>query len=57
MATLFVLAAPLHIYKQVRGAYGPSRIGALWRTGAIAAYAFVALTVFGLALVMLGALE
>lgn len=57
MATLFVLAAPLHIYKQVRSAYALTRPGALWRTAAMAAYAFVALTVFGLALVMLGAVE
>lgn len=44
---------PLHIYKQVRHAYGLTRFGALWRTCALSFYAFVALTVFLMALLAL----
>lgn len=46
---------PLHIYKQVRHAYGLSRFGALWRTGAIGLYAFFALSMFLMAVLALSA--
>ena len=41
-----VIIPPVHIYKQVRYAYGLSRWGALWRTFALCSYAFVGLILF-----------
>jgi hypothetical protein len=57
MAALFVLVAPVHIYAQVRHAYGLGRISAIWRSLLLASYALVALILFGLILLTLGALE
>lgn len=46
---------PLHIYRQLRGAYELTRFSALWRTVALAAIiVFVVLAVFLLILVLLG---
>ncbi len=45
---------PLHIYKQVKGAYGLTRWGAAWRTLALCSYAFCALVMFLLLLLSLG---
>lgn len=42
IATVFVLGPPLHMYKQLRGAYGVSRFGAVWRTFALLSFAAVA---------------
>lgn len=47
------LIAPLHVYKQVRHAYGLSRFGALWRTAALLGYAFAALLMFLFAILAL----
>ena len=43
---LGMLIPPVHIYKQVRYAYGLGRWGAFWRTFALCSYAFVALVLF-----------
>ena len=32
IATIFVLGPPFHMYRQLKGAYRLSRVGALWRT-------------------------
>lgn len=48
-----VLVPPLHIYKQVKYAYGLTRWQALWRTGALVFYAFLALICFLMALLAL----
>lgn len=47
---------PLHIYRQLRGAYRVSRIGAAWRTAALLLFATWALALFLLLLVALGVL-
>ncbi|CAA9502695.1 MAG: FIG00636829: hypothetical protein [uncultured Sphingomonadaceae bacterium] len=52
VATLFV---PWHMYRQLRGAYGLRRFSALWRTAALAAFANVALTLFAVLVVAMGA--
>ncbi len=39
---------PWHMYRQLRGAYGLSRLGALWRTAALLLIALTALTLFAL---------
>lgn len=53
IATIFVFGPPLHMYKQLRGAYGVSRFGALWRTAALLFFALISgllffATVFGI---------
>lgn len=48
LAIVALLAPPLHLYRQVRGAYGVSRFGALWRTLALGIVAFAALVLFAL---------
>lgn len=48
-----VFVPPLHIYKQVRYTYGLTRWQALWRTGALVFYAFLALICFLMALLAL----
>ena len=46
----------LHIYKQLKGAYGLSRFSALWRTVVLTMLIFVILFVFIDLLLVLGAL-
>ncbi|HEX2764495.1 MAG TPA: DUF3667 domain-containing protein [Allosphingosinicella sp.] len=49
-----LIVPPLHMYRQLRGAYRLSPRSALWRTAALLFFAAVALTLFGLLLVTLG---
>ena len=51
-----MIVPPIHIYRQVRGTYGTSRSGALWRTLALVILAVTALTLFTLALLSMGLL-
>lgn len=46
---------PIHIYKQLRGAYGLSRFSALWRLTALLFFILVIVTLFLQILVLLGA--
>ena len=48
-----LLYAPFHIYRQLREAYGLTRLGAWWRTWFLTGFAFVALTLFAVAVVAL----
>jgi hypothetical protein len=50
-----ILIPPLHIYRQLKGAYDLSRWSALWRTFALLILATIALMLFGLLLLMVGA--
>jgi hypothetical protein len=54
VALLSLAVPPVHIYRQLRGAYGVSRFGAAWRTVALLMFATVALALFLLMLVALG---
>ncbi|WP_298284355.1 DUF3667 domain-containing protein [Novosphingobium sp.] len=45
-----MLTPPLHMYRQLRGTYGVSRFGGLWRTAALGVFAFVALVLFAVAI-------
>jgi len=56
LALAFMLVPPLHIYKQLRGAYGLSRLSALWRTMALLVFIVIVLTLFLNLLLLLGAL-
>jgi len=52
---LFFIAAPLHLYKQLRHAYGLSRFSALWRFFVLFACVLTELIMFLLVLGVLGA--
>ena len=52
LATVFV--PPVHIYKQLKGAYGLSRFSAGWRTIALLGFIFVVLFLFLDVLLLLG---
>jgi len=54
-ALLFFVAAPLHLYKQLRHAYGLSRFSAFWRFCVLLFCMQIVLTLFLLALGVLGA--
>jgi hypothetical protein len=49
-----MIVPPLHLYKQLRGAYQLGRFSAFWRMGVLVMLAFVALTLFILLLLGLG---
>jgi hypothetical protein len=51
-----VLIPPMHIYRQLRGAYGLSRFSATWRTIALLAFIVVILVLFLDVLLVLGVL-
>ncbi len=50
---LLVLYAPFHMYRQLRGTYGTSRRGALWRTLALTIFATIALGLFAVSILAL----
>lgn len=52
-----LLIPPLHIYKQLKGGYGLTRLGALWRTMWMLIFACVTSTLFLLMLVYLGTVD
>ena len=52
---LLLLYAPFHMYRQVRGTYGTSRLGALVRTILLSAFAWVAIALFAGIIAMLAA--
>jgi hypothetical protein len=54
-AALFVIGAPLHIYKQLRYAYGLTRLSALWRFCLLIVFSQIVLMLFLQALLVLGA--
>lgn len=45
-AGLLLLYAPYHMYRQLRGTYGTSRLGALWRMLALSLFAWIAIALF-----------
>ena len=54
---LLALIPPVHLYTQLKGTYGLTRFGALWRTVVLTSFAFVAVVIFALAMVALGVLD
>jgi hypothetical protein len=52
---MMIAVPPIHMYRQLRGAYGLSRFSALWRTAALLAFASVALGLFMALLLAIGA--
>jgi len=53
--TLFAIAAPLHLYKQLKHAYGLSRLSALWRFAMMLVFILIVQLLFLQALLVLGA--
>ena len=49
-----VLVPPFHMYRQLKGAYGLSRFGALWRWVLLLTFAAIAFSLFAVAVVLLG---
>jgi len=56
VTTFAVFYVPFHMYRQLRGAYRSSRIGALARTSLLLVFALVAVTLFVAMLLALGAM-
>ncbi|MBA3669493.1 MAG: DUF3667 domain-containing protein [Sphingomonas sp.] len=46
IAAFLALVPPVHMYRQLKGAYGLSRFGALWRATALTMFAFIAAGLF-----------
>jgi hypothetical protein len=57
LASLAWFVPPVHMYRQLRGAYSVGRWGAFWRTIALTIFAFIAISLFVSLLVGLGAFE
>jgi hypothetical protein len=51
LAGLLWLIPPFHIYRQLKGAYGLNRWGALWRTTLLTIFALVVVFLFAAVLV------
>ncbi len=52
----FMLIPPIHIFRQLRGAYGLNWFSAAWRTFALLIFSTIALTIFLLLLIAIGVL-
>jgi len=54
LAMIFI--PPIHMYRQLKGAYGLSRFSALWRTVALVIFTTIAISLFAAILLLLGVL-
>jgi hypothetical protein len=57
VSSLAWFVPPIHMYRQLRGAYGVSKRGAIWRTALLTIFAFIAISLFASLLFTLGAFE
>ena len=57
VAVLLPFLPPLHMYRQLRGAYGLGRWGALWRTFGLLVASILVLTIFIILMVGLGVMH
>jgi hypothetical protein len=57
LAGLAFFVPPFHMYRQLRGTYDVGKRGALWRTGLLTIFAFIAISLFGSLLVAIGAFD
>lgn len=53
-AAVVLLVPPIHMYRQLKGAYGLGRFGALWRVTLLLTFALTALILFAVAVILLG---
>lgn len=56
IASLLFFIPPVHFYRQLKGAYGLGRLGALWRTLALTLFSIAGLTLFALLMLAVGVL-
>ncbi|MEO7276681.1 MAG: DUF3667 domain-containing protein [Sphingomicrobium sp.] len=49
-----LLVPPIHLYRDLKGAYSLGRVGALWRTAILLLFAIMALALFAMTVVVLG---
>ena len=54
IASLLFFIPPFHMYRQLKGTYGLSRWGALWRTTLLVGFAFAAIGMFAALIVSVG---
>jgi hypothetical protein len=54
IAPMMLLVPPIHMYRQLRGAYGLRRFGALWRTVGLMLSAVLVLIAFILLMTAVG---
>jgi len=54
IAPVLLFVPPIHMYRQLRGAYGLGRLSALWRTVLLVTFAIIAMIIFILAMVGMG---
>ena len=57
LASLLLVIPPIHMFLQLRGAYGLSKWGALWRTFLLFIAATFVLSIFALMIIALGAMN
>ena len=57
IASLLWLFPPFHMYRQLKGTYGLSRGGALWRTSLLTMFAFVVISLFAAVLIGMETIE
>ena len=57
VASFAALVPPIHMYLQLKGAYGLGRLGAALRTMLLVTFAFTAVTLFSMLLLALGVLD
>lgn len=57
LSSLAWFVPPVHMYRQLRGTYGVSKAGAVWRSALLSIFAFIAISLFASFLVMVGAFE
>jgi hypothetical protein len=57
LAGIGFFVPPFHMYRQLRGTYGLSKRAAMWRAALLTIFAFIAISLFGSFLVMVGAFE
>jgi hypothetical protein len=57
LSSLAWFVPPIHMYRQLRGTYGLSKTGAVWRAALLTIFAFIAISLFASLLVGLGAFE
>jgi hypothetical protein len=57
IASLLWFVPPVHMYRQLRGAYALGKWGAAWRASVLTVFAFIAIGLFASLLVAIGAFE
>ncbi|MEO6433453.1 MAG: DUF3667 domain-containing protein [Sphingomicrobium sp.] len=55
-ASMAFFIPPVHLYRQLKGAYGLNRFGALWRAVALTVFAVIALGLFAVLMITVGVL-